>query len=481
LPGQRDIACAHVLTAPDAAAVHDHVIGIDGARIEAVRPALGPTEPLFALPALANAHDHARPTRSSSFGTAGKPLEIWLHWLALLPAVDPYLATAVSLTRSARGGAGSVMVHYTRAQGLTDYVTEAKDVARAARDVGVRVGFAPALRDRNPLVYGPSEPILAALPADARAEVTRRFIRTPLPPKEQIALVEAVASACASEIFDVQYGPAAVHWCSGELLEGIAEASARSGRRIHMHLLETRYQREWADQNFPDGIVHYLDSIGFLSERLTLAHCAWARPDELALLAEREVTISVNTSSNLHLRSGIAPLAEMIKRGCRVALGLDGATLDEDDDALREMRLAELLHGGSGFRVDVSRAQILNAVLVNGRRSVTNRDDSGLLASGAPADLLLIDWSRLDEDRLRPDLDPLDLLFARATMWHAEELIVAGRTIMRDGTVPGIDLHAMNAELLAHFRHGIAQNATLAAALPHLERAVRDHFETPCC
>jgi cytosine/adenosine deaminase-related metal-dependent hydrolase len=476
----RAINCQHVLTTASSAAVRNHAIRLDSERIASVEPATS-AEPLFALPALANAHDHARATRSSSFGTAGKPLEIWLHWLALLPAVDPYLATAVSLARSARGGAGSVMVHYTRAQGLTDYVTEAKEVARAARDVGVRVGFAPALRDRNPLVYGPSEPILAALPPDARAEIERRFVRKPLPVTEQIALVEAVASACASEIFDVQYGPAAVQWCSDDLLKGVADASARTGRRIHMHLLETRYQREWADANFSDGIVRYLESIGLLSERLTLAHCTWARPDELDLLAERGVTISVNTSSNLHLRSGIAPLAEMVKRGCRVAFGLDGATLDEDDDALREMRLADLLHGAVGFDTKLSREQILNAILVNGRRSVTNKNEGGALAPGAPADVLLIDWKALDGDRLRSDLDPLDLLFARSTARHIKELIVAGRTVVRDGRVRGVDHAAMNEDLLARFRHGIAQNATLAAALPHLERAVRDHFETPCC
>jgi cytosine/adenosine deaminase-related metal-dependent hydrolase len=477
----REIPCAHLLTAANSSALRNYTIRLDGERIAAVEPISGAVEPHFALPALANAHDHARATRSSSFGTAGKPLEIWLHMLALLPAVDPYLATAVSLARSARGGAGSVMVHYTRAQGLTDYVTEAKEVARAARDVGVRVGFAPALRDRNPLVYGPSEPILAALNAEVREEITKRFIRAPMPVKEQIALVDAVAAACQSETFDVQYGPAAVHWCTPELLEGIAEASTRTGRRIHMHLLETRYQRDWADQNFPDGIVRYLDSIGLLSPRLTLAHCAWARPDELALIAERGTTITVNTSSNLHLRSGIAPLAEMMRRGCRVALGLDGAALDEDDDALREMRLADLLHGATGFQTKVTREQVLNAVLVNGRRSVTNKGESGMLGAGAPADILLLDWNTLDADKLRPDLDPLDLLFARSTARHIKELIVAGKTIVRDGRVLGIDHAAMNEDLLARFRYGMAQNTTLAAALPDLERVVRDHFETPCC
>jgi cytosine/adenosine deaminase-related metal-dependent hydrolase len=120
-------------------------------------------------------------------------------------------------------------------------------------------------------------------------------------------------------------------------------------------------------------------------------------------------------------------------------------------------------------------------VLVNGHRSVTNRDEGGALDTGAPADILLLDWNTLDADRLRPDLDPRDLLFARATARHVRELIVAGRTIVRDGRVLGIDHAAVNEDLLARFRHGIAQNATLAAALPDLERVVRDHFETPCC
>src|SRR5262249_57387316 len=140
-------------------------------------------------------------------------------------------------------------------EGLTDLPTEAKEVARAARDVGVRVGFAVALRDRNPLVYGPSEPILAALGAPAREEIARKVVRAPLPVKEMIALVDTVAAAAASPDFDVQYGPNAVQWCTTALLEAIAEASVRTGRRAHMHLLETRYQRRWAGAAFPDGIL----------------------------------------------------------------------------------------------------------------------------------------------------------------------------------------------------------------------------------
>jgi cytosine/adenosine deaminase-related metal-dependent hydrolase len=302
-----------------------------------------------------------------------------------------------------------------------------------------------------------------------------------LSPREFIALVDDVAAAAAGPMFDVQYGPNGVQWCSEALLAAIAEASARTGRRVHMHLLETRYQRAFADATYPGGMLKHLDAMGLLTPRLTLAHCVWARPDELELLAERGVTLVNNNSSNLHLRSGLAPVARMLERGCRVAIGIDGSALDEDDDALREMRLAHLLHVGTGFRVATTREQSLRMAFANGRLSVMNTADGGALCPGQPADLLLLDWSAVDDDRLRDDLAPLDLLFSRATADHVSELIVAGHTVVKDGKVTGVDLPFARREVVAQMRAGMRDNAVLAAALTALEHAVAQEFEPRCC
>src|SRR5271168_4501084 len=94
-----------------------------------------PSPRLLAMPALANAHDHARPMSPTSFGGAGKPLETWLLRLAALPAVDPYLGALAAFGRAARGGAASVMAHYTRLHGPMSPIDEVSEVARAARDV----------------------------------------------------------------------------------------------------------------------------------------------------------------------------------------------------------------------------------------------------------------------------------------------------------------------------------------------------------
>jgi cytosine/adenosine deaminase-related metal-dependent hydrolase len=220
-----------------------------------------------------------------------------------------------------------------------------------------------------------------------------------------------------------------------------------------------------------------------LNPRLTLAHCTWARPAELELIAERGATIVINTSSNLALRSGTAPLPEMARRGCRVALGLDGMTLDGDDDILRELRLAHLLHAGSGFDLNLLPADVLTMVVDNGRHSVLNAEPRGRLAPGEPADILLLDWRKLDDERLRADLDPMDLLFARTTAHHVDELIVAGRSVVRKGKTTGVDFPLLRDELLAQIRAGIAASGGFLCALGELDGAIATHFAqaAPCC
>jgi cytosine/adenosine deaminase-related metal-dependent hydrolase len=424
----------------------NRTVAISDGRVAAVEAGSPNVRGGLVLPALADAHNHARVTRLSQIGSFDVPLEAWLPYLALIPAVDPWLASVVSLGRTACGGVGSVMAHYTRVQGLTDFPTEARAVAKAARDVGVNLALAVHCRDLNPLVYDPHEALLAQLSPAACGCITRRFLRPPLPAAEQVAMVEAVAADIEGQGITVQYGPAGVQWCTDEMLRRIGEASARTGRRVHMHLLETRYQRNWADRTYSQGIVRYLDEIGLVNERVSFAHCIWLRPEEMELIAARGATIVTNTSSNLVVSSGIAPVGEMLRRGCRVAMGLDGLSFDEDEDALREMRLAYVVHKAAGFDIRMRREDLLRVAFENGRFAVTGASDGGRIAPGAPADLLVLDWNKLSAELIEPDVPPLELLLAKARQEHVKQMFVAGREVVRAA------MPELRAALASHYR-----------------------------
>jgi cytosine/adenosine deaminase-related metal-dependent hydrolase len=407
-----EIPANALFAGPDRGTLENVVLRHDNGIITSIdkTAAPPPARRTFVIPALVNAHDHARPT-ASSFGAVNMPLESWIIRSAFGTPPDPYLAAASALARSARAGCGAMMIHYTRPSGTMPLVEETKAIARAADDVGIRIAFALAVRDQNPIVYGDSEPMLSSLSTEDRKTVEELFVKPATSPRDYLELTDAIAAAISGPKIDVQLGPAGVQWCSRPLLEAIAENSARTGRRVHMHLLETIYQRAYADEHFPGGVVHYLRDIGLLTERLTLAHCIHARPDELEIIAASGARIVTNFSSNLHLHSGLAPIAAAHRCGCGIAVGVDGLALDEDDDVIREMRLVQFAHGGLGFKRTWTRPKFFNLAIRNGR-AATGAPGSGVLVPGAPADFVVIDLDRLDRDRIMP-VDPLELLFAR--------------------------------------------------------------------
>ena len=451
-------------------------ICIDDGRIATLTPTAPAGNGLIAMPGLANAHDHGRAINATPFGGFDKPLESWLAYLGIIPGLDAYRAAACAFGNAARGGVGRVMVHYTRLQGLTDPVTEAIDVARAARDVGTHIGFAVALRDRHPITYADNAHSLAHLPLPLRASVQARLDRAPLSATAQLALVEDIIAACDGPGCNVQYGPTGVQWCTPALLQAIADASACKQKQVHMHLLETRYQREWADHHFPDGIVRYLHDIGLLSPRLTLAHCTYCRPDELQLIAQSGATIAINTSSNLALRSGAAPVATLLATGCRIAMGIDGQALDEDDDALRELRLLYQLHKGWGYDSAMSQAQTWQTASRHGRWSVSGVHSSSTIAAGDVADLILLDGTALMTDRMFDDVPVFDFVLARANAQHIRRVIVAGKTIVADGVVLGIDHPALLREMLRECRDKLPQSEAWRATVQAMDQAFKPFY-----
>lgn len=441
-----------------APALRRAAIGLDGARIASVRGEAAPVSGALggpgtlALPALCNAHDHGRGLRPTAYGVADDAVELWVPGTYTLPPLDPYLVAAVALGRMALSGVASIM-HCHLFRPPERLIAEAEAVARAARDIGVRVAFIVPLRDRNRLGYGDDDAILGCMDPACRAAVAERF-RRPLPGiGEQLEAVGEIARRCASELFHVQYGPIGVEWCSDALLERVAAESARTGLRVHMHLLESKYQREWADGAYPGGIAAHLDRVGLLSPRLSVAHAVWLKPAECALLAERNVSVSVNTTSNLRLRSGIAPVEAMRAARLGFALGMDSLSLDDDDDMLRELRLAWRLHRGWGLDDVLDSAALFAAAMAQGPAMVTGRSDFGTVAAGRPADLLLLDYAAMTADMIVDALDETEVFLARAAQEHVRALVVAGRAVVREGRLTGIDLPAAERELTAAARN----------------------------
>ena len=122
----------------------------------------------------------------------------------------------------------------------------------------------------------------------------------------------------------------------------------------------------------------------------------------------------------------------------------------------------------------------LLAATAEGRRSL-GAPGAGTIAAGEPADLLVLDLETLDRDRILP-VEPLDLVFARGNAGHVRGLWVAGREVVRDGRVLGIDLDEVEGELRARYREVVA-SSPLLRVLPAYEAALRRWYldRAGCC
>jgi 5-methylthioadenosine/S-adenosylhomocysteine deaminase len=265
----------------------------------------------------------------------------------------------------------------------------------------------------------------------------------------------------------------------------LADLSARHEAPMHMHLVETAYQKEYARRRGGGTALDYIDRFGFLGPRLTLGHGVWLNEADLDRIAATGTHICHNCSSNFRLRSGVAPLNAFEKRGIDTAIGLDEAGINDDRDMLQEMRMVLRVHRVPGMEdEDVpSPGQVLRMATSGGAATTPYGSHIGTLAVGKAADLVLIDWDKLAYPYLDPETSVLDAVIQRAKSDGVDLVMVAGEVVYEAGLFTRVDRDAALRELHGSLQHAlgddeIERRQLSKALLPHVRRFYAGYFDS---
>jgi cytosine/adenosine deaminase-related metal-dependent hydrolase len=232
---------------------------------------------MVAIPGLVNAHHHVG-TTPLQLGSPDHPLELWFASRLGLRDVDWRLDTLFSAFEMIASGVTTVQHLHSRAPGGPEQVLAAADaVIGAYREIGMRASYSMALRDQNRLVYEDDAAFTARLPEALRPAMADYFARFTMPLAEQLALFDMLRGLAEGDpLIAVQLAPANLHWLSDAALEAVAALSARHGLPMHMHLLETPYQKAYARRRTGGGsALAHIHRFGLTGPRLTIGHGVW--------------------------------------------------------------------------------------------------------------------------------------------------------------------------------------------------------------
>ena len=126
----------------------------------------------------------------------------------------------------------------------------------------------------------------------------------------------------------------------------LAAANSELGRRLHVHVSETKREHEECIARHGKTPIAYLAETGLLDRGGYAAHCVWCTDDDFRIMSERDVALVHNPTSNMKLGSGFARIVRAMELGVNVALGTDGPASNDNLDMFEEMHLASLIHKG---------------------------------------------------------------------------------------------------------------------------------------
>ena len=228
-----------------------------------------------------------------------------------------------------------------------------------------------------------------------------------------------------------------------QLWQWMADYAREHGLGMHVHISETRSEHAECLARHGKTPIQILNDYGVWDTRAIAAHCVYTTPEDWAVMAGKGVSAVHNPMSNLKLGSGIAPVPAMKQAGVNVCLGTDGVSSNNCTDFFGDLKLAAILHNGAScdplalLPIDALRMATANGGKALGRRT-------GVIAQGYTADLILVDFSRLN---LTPCHSVLSNLAYAAHGCDVRMNMARGKVIYQDGDFLTIDIDRVKREV----------------------------------
>jgi len=275
------------------------------------------------------------------------------------------------------------------------------DVGHGARNIGAYIGSGMRVRLFHEVIgFDPSV-----------AEEMIEFLKT------------RIAETPSGENLLIGISPHTPFTVSERLLRRCAELAHRRGLPLCVHLAETPAELEFLGSGTGEILefrkefglppewkppraspVRYLHQIGFFEKPATLIHGNYIGEEDFDILALSGSSVVFCPRSHNYFGHREHPFPKMLEHGINVALGTDSLISASSLSILDEMKFLREEYPG------IEPAVLLKMATANGAKALGLAADIGLLAPGAPADMVGV---ALPEAEIGRSADPLETVFSK--------------------------------------------------------------------
>jgi formimidoylglutamate deiminase len=411
------------------------------------------------LPGLINAHSHAfqRVIRGrTEYRTRNNKDSFWT-WRELMYSAaarltpeDVYDASRMAFLEMALSGITAVgefhyLHHAPDGSAYDDPNLMAKEVVRAANDVGLRIALLRVAYARSGYETEANDQQL-------------RFIEAN--PEVYLKNLEQLSSDLGdgNKMAWVGVAPHSVRAVPLNYLKEIVNVANQRQLPVHMHVAEQPAEVSACIEEYGRSPVALLATEGLLSERFTGVHSIHVSPKAVRMVADARAMVCACPTTERNLGDGIVPVDAFFKQGVRVALGTDShVQIDLLEDAreleyhLRLQKMERAVLGTAsnsdgalpGVQASALAARLFNCATVSGAESINA--PSGSLEPGRAADFFTVDLNDPSIAGASPD-DLLSSIVFSLSRTAVKDVVVGRKRIVENGR------HAQQEEIVERFK-----------------------------